>query len=93
MNRLPCCDRMTSRSESAVFASLGFAGLLMLALAAAQATWFVSGGERISAGLEAALPTGESGAVATKVIGPLDPRAARIDPSLPTNSASPATPG
>lgn len=93
MNRLPCCDRMTSRSESAVFASLGFAGLLMVVLAAAQATWFVVGGDRINAGLEAASPTGESGAIATKGLGPSEPSAAQSELALPTNSAAPATPG
>lgn len=93
MNRLPCCDRMTSRSESAVFASLGFAGLMMLALAAAQATWWVGGGDRLSAEFEAASQAGDSRAVATKVIGASDPRAAQILLSLPTNAASSATPG
>ena len=44
MTRLPCCDRTTVRSELAVFASLGLAGVMMVALALFQVTWEVTGG-------------------------------------------------
>ena len=51
MNRLPCCDRTTHRSELAVFASLGLAGVMMVALALAQMSQFVAGGDRMTAAL------------------------------------------
>lgn len=51
MNRLPCCDLTTQRSELAVFASLGFVGVMMVALAAAQMTKFVAGSDRMTAAL------------------------------------------
>jgi len=76
-----------------VFGSLGFAGVLMVVLAISQVAWFSTGGGRINSGLEAGSPGGASRAVSTKVIGPADSRAAQGDLCLPTNSASPATPG
>jgi len=53
MNRLPCCDRTTRRSEVAVFLSLGLAGAMMVAMAATQMTRFVAGSDRIAASLAA----------------------------------------
>jgi hypothetical protein len=51
MNRLPCCDRTTHQSELAVFASLGLAGVIMVALALAQMSQFVAGSDRMTAAL------------------------------------------
>ena len=51
MNRLPCCDRATRRSEVVVFLSLGLAGMMMVALTAVQMTKFVAGSDRITAAL------------------------------------------
>ena len=51
MNRLPGCDRTTHRSELAVFASLGLAGALMVALALAQMSQFVADSEHVTAAL------------------------------------------
>jgi hypothetical protein len=53
MNRLPGCDRVTRRSEVAVFLSLGLAGVTMIALALVQMTHFVASGDRIAAALSA----------------------------------------
>ena len=42
---------MTRRSELAVFASLGLAGIVMVVFAAAQMTKFVAGSDRMTAAL------------------------------------------
>jgi hypothetical protein len=92
MNRLPVSDRTTCRSELAVFASLGFAGVLMVALATSQATRLTGGGDHIATGLEAASLAESNRAVANKVTGPADPRSGhRL--SLPTKCTLPSTPG
>jgi hypothetical protein len=52
MNRLPCCDRTTQRSELAVFASLGFAGVVMVALALVQMTRFVASADQVAAAVQ-----------------------------------------
>jgi len=65
----------------------------MVALAAAQLTWFAGGGDRITAAPDGASEAEGSRAVATKVGGPVGSRGAKSDLSLPTNSASSATPG
>jgi hypothetical protein len=93
MNRLPFSDRTTCRSELAVFASLGFAGVLMVALATSQMARLVGGGDQISAGIEAASLTDSNRAVATKVSGPAGSRTARGVYSLPTKCIAPSTPG
>ena len=49
MNRLPCCDRTTHRLEFAGFASLGLAGVMMVALALAPMSGFVTGRDRMAA--------------------------------------------
>ena len=51
MNRLPCCDLTTRRSELVVFASLGLVGVMMVAFAATQMTKFVAGSDRMTAAL------------------------------------------
>ena len=83
MNRLPSWDRTTRRSELAVFASLGLAGVLMVALAAAQMTKFVAGSDRLAAALAGraeslavATPAENGRAVATNLLRPADARAA-----------------
>ena len=93
MKRLPCCDRPTCRSEFAVFAALGFAGVLMVALAVTQVTKFAERGDPIPAGLEAASPLDHTRPVASKMGGPTAERATLSDLSPSTNTASPATPG
>lgn len=52
MNRLPCCDRTTRRSELAACASLGLAGVMMVALAVVQMTKFVAGADQIAAAVQ-----------------------------------------
>jgi hypothetical protein len=88
MNRLPGGDPTTRWSESVVFASLGLAGVLMVALAAAQMTKFVAGSDRVAAALAGrpaslavATPADDALAVATDVSGPVDSRAAAHDPA------------
>ncbi len=83
MNRLPCCDRTTGRSELAVFASPGSPGVMIVALAAAQMTKFVAGSDRMTAALAGqteplavATAAMDNRNVATKVSGPADSRAA-----------------
>ncbi len=51
MNQLPGCDRTTQRSETAVYASLGLAAVLMVALALVQTSKYVAGSDRIAAAL------------------------------------------
>ena len=51
MNRLPGHDQTTQRSELLVFASLGFAGVMLIALAAVQMTEFVASRDRMVAAL------------------------------------------
>jgi hypothetical protein len=62
MNRLPCCDRTTRRSETAVFASLGLAGLISISVAASAFVKFVGGSDRPA--LRDAAFTEPSGSVA-----------------------------
>ena len=76
-----------------MFASLAFAGVLMVALATAQVTWFVGGDDHITAGLKTVSPAGGDRAVATKSRGPVDSPTALGDLSPLTNGASQATPG
>lgn len=51
MNRLPGQDQTTQRSELLVFASLGFAGVMLIALATVQMTEFVVSRDRVVAAL------------------------------------------
>ena len=51
MNRLPCFDQTTQRLEAAVFASLGFAGVLMVSLALVETSRFVANHDQIAAAL------------------------------------------
>ena len=60
MNRLPGCDRVTRRSEVAVFLSLGLAGVTMISLALTQMTRFVTGSDRIAAALSAPAAVAET---------------------------------
>lgn len=71
MNLLPGLDGATRRSELAVFISLGFAGVLMVALAAVQMTRFVADSDRMGAA-----PTDNSRIVSNNVCGPVNARAA-----------------
>jgi hypothetical protein len=80
MNRLPCCDQTTRRSELAVFASLGLAGVMLVVFAAAQMTKFVAGSDRLTAALA---DRAESPAVVTPAD---DSRSAATDVSAPANS-------
>jgi hypothetical protein len=81
MNRLPGCDRTTARSEMALFASLGLAGLLMVALATVEMSGFVAGSDRIAAALNGqpsvatAEPDGGSKTAATNRVSPATERA------------------
>jgi len=93
MNRLPGCDRATARSEFAVFASLGFAGVLMVALVAAQATSHGVSRGRISAGLETVSPSEGNRAIAIKVGAPINSPAALSDPCRPTRGMAQGTQG
>lgn len=47
MNRLPRLDRTTRRSEAAVFASLGLAGIISISFATSAFVKFVSGSDRV----------------------------------------------
>lgn len=78
MTRLPSVDRTTQQSELAVFASLGLAGVVMVALALIQTTKYVAGSDRIAAAL-ASPPT-----VFTTAL-PSDPAKPGV-----TNAATPA---
>jgi hypothetical protein len=92
MNRLPFSDRTTCRSELAVFASLGFAGVLMVVLATSQVTRLTGSGDHIATGLEAASLAESNRAVASKVTVPANSRTGhRL--SLPTKCTLPSTPG
>lgn len=51
MNRLPCYDRTTRRAERAVFASLGLAAIVTIALAVSDAARFISARDCIAAAL------------------------------------------
>lgn len=51
MNRLPGDDQTTQRSELLVFASLGFAGVMLIALATVQMTEFVASRDGVVAAL------------------------------------------
>jgi hypothetical protein len=92
MNRLPFSDRTTFRSESAVFASLGFAGVLMVVLATSQITKIAGGGDRITSGLAASSLAESNRAVASKAIGPTNSRTGH-SLSLPVKCTTPPTPG
>ena len=61
MNRLPCIDRTTRRSETAVFASLALAGIASIVFATSAVVKFVDGSDRIVAEL-----SGNADAVACK---------------------------
>lgn len=64
MNRLPCCDCATRRSETAVFASLALVGIATIVFAAFAVVQFVNGSDRIVAAL-----SGNSDAVVCKTSG------------------------
>ena len=51
MNRLPCIDRTTRRSETAVFASLALAGIVSIVFTAGAVMKFVEGSEHVVAAL------------------------------------------
>src|ERR1043166_10260199 len=51
MNRLPCCDRTTRRSETAAFASLALAGIASIAFAMFAVVRFVDGSDHVVAAL------------------------------------------
>jgi hypothetical protein len=61
MNRLPCCDCATRRSETAVFASLALAGIATVVFATTAVLQFVNGSDGIVAAL-----TNRPGSVAGK---------------------------
>jgi len=61
MNRLPCCDCATRRSETAVFASLALAGIVSIGFAMAAVVKFVDGRDHVVAAL-----SGKPGSVARK---------------------------
>ena len=63
MNRLPCCDCTTRRSETAVFASLAFVGIATIVFAASAVVQFVNGSDRIVAALSS-----QAGSVAGKTL-------------------------
>ncbi|MCU0785972.1 MAG: hypothetical protein MUF81_18390 [Verrucomicrobia bacterium] len=64
LNRLPCCDCATRRSETAVFASLALAGIATVVFAASAVVQFVNGSDRIAAAL-----TGNPDAIVCKTPG------------------------
>jgi len=51
MNRLPCCDCATRRSETAVFASLALAGIVSIGFATSVVVKFVDDRDRVVAAL------------------------------------------
>ena len=63
MNRLPCCDCATRRSETAVFASLALVGIATIVFAGSAVVQFVNGSDRIVAVLSS-----QAGSVAGKTL-------------------------
>jgi len=61
MNRLPCYDRATRRSETAVFASLALVGIISIVFASSAVLKFVDGNDHVVAAL-----SGKPGSVARK---------------------------
>jgi len=83
MNCLPSGDRTTQRSELAVFASLGLAGVMVVLLAVSQTSRFVADSDRIGAALAGrpaspllASPADDSQSIVTNKAAPGQYRAA-----------------
>ena len=75
--RLPAGDHTTRQAETAVFASLGLAALLMILMALVEAHKFVAGSSQIAAALNAkqkslaaAPPAPEGKIIATNAVVP-----------------------
>lgn len=74
MNPLPGLDRMTRRSELAVFVSLGFAGFMMVSLVMVQLKRIAAGSDHLTAA-----PAADSRSISNHFRGPASAHASPSD--------------